>query len=86
MNAAQKGILVLSLHTQKKEKVLLVTFSQLRHSVDKTVKFLFFWSILTKTCINSMTASLFLIDIVSVKGVDAEEGCGWPYNTYHSLG
>ena len=85
MNAAQKGILVLSLHMQKR-KVLLVTFSQLRHFVDKTVKFLFFLSILTKTCINSMTASLFLIDIILVKGVDTEEDCGWAYSTYHSLG
>lgn len=75
MNAAQMGILVLSLHTQKR-KVLLVTFSQLRHFVDKTVKFLFFLSILTKTCTNSMTTSLFLIDTISVKGVDASEDCG----------
>lgn len=30
--------------------------------------------------------SLFLIDIISVKGVDAEEDCGWAYSTYHSLG
>lgn len=85
MNPEQKGILVLSLHTQKR-KVLLVTFSQLRHFVDNTVKFLSFLSILTKQCINSMTAVLFLKDIVSVKGVDAEEDCGWAYSTYHSLG
>jgi len=53
-----------SLFTPK--KVLLVTFSQLMHFVDKTVKYLSFLGILTNTCINSMTASLFLIDIISV--------------------
>lgn len=33
-----------------------------------------------------MTASLFLIDILSVKGVGTEEDCGGAYSTYHSLG